>query len=160
MLKVRIIAMGKLTVRFFREACDDYLKRMSRAYSVTVTEPKPEMLPRDPTEGDISRALEREAERILEAIPPRAAVVAMCVEGKQLSSEELAARMESYASSGVPEVCFIIGSSHGLHESVKRRAVLCLSVSKMTFPHELFRVLLLEQLYRSSEINSGGKYHK
>ena len=160
MLKIRIIAMGKLTVDYFRTACEDYLKRMSRAYSVTVTEPKPEPLPKDPTYGDIARALEREAVRIAEAIPPRAAVVAMCVEGKELSSEELAVKMENFAASGVSEVCFLIGSSHGLDESLKRRADLRLSVSKMTFPHELFRVMLLEQLYRASEINAGSKYHK
>ena len=78
MLKIRIIAMGKLTVDYFRTACEDYLKRMSRAYSVTVIEPKPEALPKDPSDGDIARALEKEAVRITEAIPPRAAVVAMC----------------------------------------------------------------------------------
>ena len=161
MLKIRIIAMGKLTVDYFRSACEDYLKRMSRAYSVTVIEPKPEALPKDPTDGDIARALEREAARITESIPPRAAVVAMCVEGKQLSSEELAVKMEGFAASGVSEVCFLIGSSHGLHDEIKKRgADLRLSVSKMTFPHELFRVMLLEQLYRAAEINAGSKYHK
>lgn len=160
MLKIRIIAMGKLTVDYFRAACEDYLRRMSRAYSVTVIEPKPEPLPKEPTDGDITRALEREAVRIREAIPPRAAVVAMCVEGRELSSEELAAKMDSFAVSGVTEVCFLIGSSHGLDENLKRSANLRLSVSKMTFPHELFRVMLLEQLYRASEINAGSRYHK
>ncbi len=160
MLKVKIIAMGKLTVDYFRAACEDYLKRMSRAYAVTVVEPKPEALPKDPTDGDIARALEKEAARIEENIPPRAAVVAMCVEGKQLSSEELAARMETFAATGVSEVCFLIGSSHGMHESLKKRADVRLSVSKMTFPHELFRVMLMEQLYRAAEINAGSKYHK
>ncbi|MGN1346675.1 MAG: 23S rRNA (pseudouridine(1915)-N(3))-methyltransferase RlmH [Eubacteriales bacterium] len=160
MLKLRIIAMGRLTVDAFRAACDDYQKRLSRVCTVTVVEPKPEALPKDPSPGDIARALEREAVRIAEAIPPRAAVVAMCVEGKELSSEEFAAKLEAFASSGVPEVCFLIGSSYGLAESLKRRADLRLSVSKMTFPHELFRVLLYEQLYRASEIQSGGRYHK
>ena len=112
MLKIRIIAMGKLTVDYFRTACEDYLKRMSRAYSVTVIEPKPEPLPKDPSDGDIARALEKEAVRITEAIPPRAAVVAMCVEGKELSSEELAVKMENFAASGVSEVCFLIGSTN------------------------------------------------
>lgn len=152
--------MGKLTVDCFRAACEDYLRRMSRAYSVTVIEPKVEQLSKEPTDGDISRALEREAVRIREAIPPRAAVVAMCVEGVEMSSEALAAKMESFAVSGVTEVCFIIGSSHGLDESIKKSAALRLSVSKMTFPHELFRVMLLEQLYRAAEINAGSRYHK
>lgn len=160
MLKLTIIAMGRLTVGYFREACEDYLRRMSRTYSVTVVEPKPEPLPKEPTEGDIARALEREAIRIREAIPPRAVVIAMCVEGRELSSEELAARLDCYASSGVSEVCFIIGSSHGLDAALKTSAALRLSVSRMTFPHELFRVMLFEQLYRASEINSGTRYHK
>ena len=160
MQKIRIIAMGKLTTDSYRTACDDYLKRMSRTYTVTVTEPKPEPLPKDPTDGDIARALEKESSRIAEAIPQKAAVIAMCVEGKQISSEDLAEKMAAYAASGTSEICFLIGSSHGLAESLKQRADLRLSMSKMTFPHELFRVMLCEQLYRAAEINAGSKYHK
>lgn len=160
MLKIKIIAMGRLTVDYFRTACADYATRMSRMYQLSVAEPKPENLPKDPSAGDISRALEREAARIFELIPERAAVIAMCVEGKQLSSEELSEKLSDLASSGVSEVCFIIGSSHGLHDSVKARAAIRLSVSKMTFPHELFRVMLYEQLYRAGEIAAGSKYHK
>ncbi len=159
MLKIKIIAMGRLTVPCFKEAAADYAKRISRSFSLTVVEPRAEMLPKEPTEGEISRALEREAERILAEIPPRARVFAMCIEGKMLSSEELAASLERCASA-TSEVCFIIGSSHGLAGSVKSRADVRLSVSPMTFPHELFRVMLLEQIYRAAEISSGGKYHK
>ena len=160
MQKVKIIAMGKLTENFFRAAADEYLTRMSRFYSVTVAEPKPEQLPQNPGENEIKNALLREAAKIKPEIPPRAAVVAMCVEGVQKSSEELSDMMQSYASSGVSEICFIIGSSHGLSEEIKKAADVRLSVSKMTFPHELFRVMLLEQLYRAAEISAGGKYHK
>ena len=114
----------------------------------------------NPTDGEIAKALDKEAEKILAEIPPRAAVCAMCVEGKQLSSEEFAEYLEKQASGGVSEVCFIIGSSHGLSDKVKQRANLRLSVSKMTFPHELFRVMLLEQIYRAGEISAGSRYHK
>lgn len=160
MQKVKIIALGKLTEPFFRAAAEEYLRRMSRFYSVTVAEVKPEQLPQSPGENEIKNALAREAARIKAEIPPRAAVVAMCVEGGQKSSEELSRMLHDYASAGVSEVCFVIGSSHGLSEEIKKAADVRLSVSKMTFPHELFRVMLLEQLYRAAEIASGGKYHK
>lgn len=160
MLKIRIIAMGKLTETYTKEAAAEFVKRMGKAFQVTVTEPKPENLPMNPTDGEIAKALEKEAEKILAEIPARAAVCAMCVEGKQLSSEEFAGYLEKQASAGVSEVCFIIGSSHGMSEKVKQRANLRLSVSKMTFPHELFRVMLLEQIYRAGEIMNGSRYHK
>ena len=160
MLKIRIIAKGKLTEAYTKEAAAEFVKRMGKSFQVTVTEPKPENLPMNPTDGEIAKALDKEAEKILAEIPARAAVCAMCVEGKQLSSEEFAGYLEKQASAGVSEVCFIIGSSHGLSEKVKQKANLRLSVSKMTFPHELFRVMLLEQIYRAGEIASGSKYHK
>ncbi|MBQ8187576.1 MAG: 23S rRNA (pseudouridine(1915)-N(3))-methyltransferase RlmH [Clostridia bacterium] len=160
MLKIKIIAMGKLTESYAKDAAAEFVKRMGKSYQVTVIEPKPENLPMNPTDGEIAKALEKEAEKILAEIPPRAAVCAMCVEGKQLSSEEFAAYLEKQASGGVSEVCFIIGSSHGLSEKVKQRAAMRLSVSKMTFPHELFRVMLLEQIYRAGEILNGSRYHK
>ena len=160
MLKIKIIAMGKLTESYAKDAAAEFVKRMGKSYQVSVIEPKPENLPMNPTDGEIAKALEKEAEKILAEIPPRAAVCAMCVEGKQLSSEEFAAYLEKQASGGVSEVCFIIGSSHGLSEKVKQRAAMRLSVSKMTFPHELFRVMLLEQIYRAGEILNGSRYHK
>ena len=151
--------MGRLTQPAFRDAAAEYIKRMSRAYQITVVEPKPENLPQSPSDGEIERALAKEADKIIAEISPRSYVAAMCVEGKPLSSEDFASMIERQASVS-SEIVFIIGSSHGLHPSVKQRADLRLSVSPMTFPHELFRVILLEQLYRASEINSGGKYHK
>ena len=160
MLKIRIIAMGKLTEAYTKEAAGEIVKRMGKAIQVTVIEPKPENLPMNPTDGEIAKALDKEADKILAEIPARAAVCAMCVEGKQLSSEEFADYLEKQASAGMSEVCFIIGSSHGLSDRVKQRANLRLSVSKMTFPHELFRVMLLEQIYRAGEIMNGSRYHK
>lgn len=160
MLKIKIIAMGKLTEKNYRDACAEFVKRLSRTYPVTMVEPKVENLPSDPTPGEIERALQRESERILSEIPSRCACVALCVEGKQLSSEEFADFIEKQASGGVSEIAFVIGSSFGLSEEVKKRAALRLSLSKMTFPHELFRVMLLEQIYRAGEINAGTRYHK
>ncbi len=160
MLKIKVIAMGKLTEKNYRDACAEFIKRLSRTYPVTVVEPKVENLPSFPTQGEIDRALEKESERILDEISPRSALVALCVEGKQLSSEEFASFIDKQAISGISEICFVIGSSFGLSETVKKKAVLRLSLSKMTFPHELFRVMLLEQIYRAGEISAGTRYHK
>lgn len=160
MLKVKIIAMGKLTEKSYRDACAEFIKRVSRSYPVTMVELKVENLPSSPTQGEIDRALQKESERILAEISPRAALVALCVEGKQQSSEEFADFLEKQAIGGVSEICFVIGSSFGLSQEVKQRATLRLSLSRMTFPHELFRVMLLEQIYRAAEINAGTRYHK
>lgn len=160
MLKIKIIAMGKLTEAAFRAAADEYSSRIGRHFSLSVVEPKPENLPQNPSPTEIKNALDKESAKIKAEISPRSAVIAMCVEGKMLSSEELAARIDSYAVSGYSEVTFIIGSSHGLSDEIKAMADLRLSASKMTFPHELFRVMLLEQIYRAGEISVGSKYHK
>ena len=160
MLKIKIVAMGKLTEPAFKAASDEYLARLNKNFSVTVAEPKPEHLPQNPSDNAIKLALDKEADKILAEIPPRSALVAMCVEGKELSSEEFSQRLSDFALSGFSEVAFVIGSSHGLSDKVKNAAKLKLSVSKMTFPHELFRVMLLEQIYRAGEIQSGSKYHK
>jgi len=160
MLKITLIAMGKLTEPHYRAAAEDFAARIGRHNKLSVIEPKPENLPKEPADGDIRRALEREAEKILAEIPPRAAVVAMCVEGRTMSSEDFAAFFERQANNGCGEICFIIGSSHGLSDVVKKRADFRLSVSPMTFPHELFRVMLLEQIYRAGEILGGSRYHK
>lgn len=160
MSKIKLIVMGQLSDRYYREAADEYIKRMSRNSPVTETELKCVKLPDDPSDKEIASALEREAELILSEIPKRAFVCAMCIEGKQLSSEELAERIHQSESNGISELCFIIGSSYGLDERVKARADMRLSMSRMTFPHKLARVMLLEQLYRAGEINQGKKYHK
>lgn len=160
MQKIKLIAMGKLTESYTKTAADEFMKRISRFYSFTLVELKPENVPENPTENDIEHALRKESEKILAEIPTRAKVAAMCIEGKTMPSTEFAKMISDTAASGNPDICFIIGSSHGLHGSVKKRADVKLSFSPMTFPHELFRVMLLEQIYRSGEILSGGKYHK
>lgn len=160
MLRIKIIAMGRLTEKPYMEMASEFAKRISKTYRLEVAEPKPVRLPDDPSPAEISKALAKEAELIRAEIPARSAVVAMCVEGKTMSSEQLSAYLSELSLSGTGQVCFIIGSSHGLDRDLKKEAALRLSVSPMTFPHELFRVMLLEQIYRAGEIASGGKYHK
>ena len=159
MQKIRILAMGRLTEAAFRDAAAEYARRIGRFFDLTVQEIRPEPLGQNPSPAEIARALDREADRILEAVPPRAVLCALCVEGRQMSSEAFARWIEKQAEGGGQTV-FLIGSSHGLADRVKGRADVRLSVSEMTFPHELFRVLLLEQIYRAGEILAGGKYHK
>ena len=154
-----MIVLGTLKEAYLRDAAAEYEKRLGGFCRFELVQLKEERLSDDPSEGEIRRALEREAGAILSQIPPRASCVAMCVEGKQLSSEELAekiAQIEQMAG----EVCFIIGSSYGLAPEVKARADLRLSVSKLTFPHQLMRVLLLEAVYRAFNIRKGTRYHK
>ena len=154
-----MIVLGTLKEAYLRDAAAEYEKRLGGFCRFELVQLKEERLSDDPSEGEIRRALEREAGAILSQIPPRAYCVAMCVEGKQLSSEELAekiAQIEQMAG----EVCFIIGSSYGLAPEVKARADLRLSVSKLTFPHQLMRVLLLEAVYRAFNIRKGTRYHK
>ena len=160
MLKIKIIAMGKLTEKAYKDACAEFVKRLSRTYPVTFAEPKVENLPSNPTDGEIAQALKRESERILAEVPPRAALVALCVEGREMPSEEFASFIEKQANGGVSEICFVIGSSFGLSEEVKRRAALRMSMSKLSLPPALFRVMLLEQIYRAAEITAGTRYHK
>ncbi len=154
-----MIVLGTLKEAYLRDAAAEYEKRLGGFCRFEMVQLKEEKLSDDPSEGEIRKALEKEAAAILSQIPPRAYCVAMCVEGKQLSSEELAekmAQMEQQAG----EVCFIIGSSYGLSPDVKARADLRLSVSKLTFPHQLMRVLLLEAVYRAFNIRKGTRYHK
>ena len=159
MATIRFITIGTLKEDYLREAVKEYEKRLSGFCHVEQVNLKEAKLPNDPSDGDIRRALAEEAKAIFAAMPERSYKIAMCVEGKQFSSEELAAKLDS-AFSASNELCFVIGSSHGLDDSVKSAADLKLSVSKMTFPHQLMRVLLLEGVYRCMNIIKGTKYHK
>ena len=159
MATIKFITVGTLKEDYLREAVKEYEKRLSGFCNVSEVNLKEAKLPNDPSDGEIKRALAEEAKAILSAMPDRSYKIAMCVEGKQFSSEELASKIES-AFSATNEICFVIGSSHGLDDSVKNAADLRLSVSKMTFPHHLARVMLIEQLYRGFKINEGSRYHK
>ncbi len=157
-MNVNIIALGKIKESWYREACAEYQKRLSAFAKVTVREPEPEALPQNPSKAQIEAALEREAQAIRSCIKGGASI-AMCVEGKQLSSELLAEKLQALANE-TSAVSFIVGSSFGLAESFKQSCNFRMSMSPMTFPHSLARVMLLEQIYRAFSINNNSKYHK
>lgn len=159
-MKTTILAMGHLTEKFFRDATGEYQKRLSRTWPLSITEFDEARLPADPSDGEIAKALADEARRLSAKISPRAYKIALCVEGVSLSSEQLSAKMEDAASRGASEIVFLIGSSFGLDASLKAQADLKLSLSKMTLPHSLARVVLCEQIYRAAEIARGSRYHK
>lgn len=160
MLQIRLICVGKLKEKFYLEACREYLNRLSGYCKMDVEEiPETRLLDR-PSEAEVAAALKVEAEAIAGKLTKGAAVIALCIGGTQLDSEKLSARLEKFASEGISRLCFVIGGSFGLHPTVKEKADLKLSMSPMTFPHHLARVMLLEQIYRSFKIIEGGKYHK
>lgn len=160
MLGVTIICEGKLKEKYLRDACEEYQKRLSAFCKLNIIELSPKRLSDTPSQGEIDNALIAEGKEILSKIPSNAKVYAMCIEGKQLSSQKLAKELELCAVSGFSNAVFIIGGSFGLSDEVKHRADFKLSMSEMTFPHQLARVMLLEQIYRSFNITNGGKYHK
>ena len=159
MIKINIIALASLKEKYLKDAAEEYIKRLSAYCDLKITELQPVRLPEKPSAAEINAALDREAELIAKKIPAGDLVTALCIEGKQLSSEEFADKIREQMNLG-RGVTFIIGSSCGLSDVIKRRADLKLSFSKMTFPHQLFRIMLLEQLYRAFKICSGGAYHK
>ena len=160
MQKVSIICVGKLKEKFYTEAAAEYVKRLGRFCKIEILELAEERLPEDPSPAQIEAALFKEGEAIKAKLPPSAAIIAMCVEGKTMSSEALAKLMAQGANQGQSHLVFLIGGSFGLHPSVKALASVRLSMSPMTFPHHLARVMLLEQIYRGYQINAGSKYHK
>lgn len=158
-MNITLICVGKLKEKYLTDACNEYIKRLS-ANKVSVIEIAPERLSENPSENEIRSALEKEGKRILEKVPKSSFVYAMCIEGKQCSSEELSAEIERVKIGGTGSLVFIIGGSFGLSDEVKKRANERLSMSKMTFPHQLARVMLLEQIYRATQIEMGTRYHK
>ncbi len=160
MADIILIAVGNLQQKYFREAADEYKKRLGAHYRVIETEIKEERLPQNPSKSEISIALEKEAEKIMAAIPKRSYITTLCIEGKTIDSEEFSIQLEQASVRGFSTFVFIIGSSYGLSEKIKRLSDFKLSMSKMTFPHQLARVMLYEALYRSDEIRSGTRYHK
>jgi 23S rRNA (pseudouridine1915-N3)-methyltransferase len=159
MLNVKFITLGTLKEAYLRDAANEYEKRLGAFCRFENIQLKEERLSDDPSDSEIKNALAKESEKILSLIPARAYVIAMCVEGKQLSSPELADKLEEI-SARTSDICFVIGSSFGLSDTVKQRADLRLSISKLTFPHQLMRVILLETVYRAFNIQKGTKYHK
>ena len=160
MQKVTILCVGKLKEKFYADAVAEYTKRLGRFCKLEIVELTEERLPEDPSPAQIGAALAKEADAIRSKLPPSAYVIAMCVEGTPRSSEELARLMTDRTSRGDSHLVFLVGGSFGLHPSVKSLAAVKLSMSPMTFPHHLARVMLLEQIYRAYQINAGSKYHK
>ena len=160
MLNVHIFCVGKLKEKFYAQAAAEYTKRLSAYCKLEILELPEERLPDRPSRAQIDAALAREAAAIRAKLPPSSSVVALCVEGKTRSSEEVAQLLDSFAMSGAKHLVFLIGGSYGLDEELKKEAWVRLSMSPMTFPHHLARVMLLEQIYRGFKINEGSAYHK
>ncbi len=159
MLNVNVICIGSLKEKFFCDAVNEYKKRLQRYCKFSIIELDEEKIKDQETKAQIDKTLTKEGERILAKISRSDYVIAMCIEGKSLSSSELSKKLSDISmSSGT--VSFIIGGSWGLSDDVKKRADYRLSVSKMTFPHQLFRVMLCEQIYRAFSISANAKYHK
>ncbi len=160
MIKLKLIALGKLKEKYLREAADEYVKRLSSYAKTEIIELEPVKLPENPSDVEVEKALLAEAEMIKKKLSDGALITAMCIEGKQFSSQAFSKKLTEHINSGRGELIFIIGSSFGLHNSVKALADIKLSFSEMTFPHQLFRIMLLEQVYRSFKIAEGSRYHK
>lgn len=159
MIKITLITLGKLKEKYLREASAEYEKRLSRYCNLDIVELDPVRLSEKPSQSEIDSALQKEAEIIIKKIPQGTQVYSLCVEGKPFSSEAFAEKNNSFINNG-KGLTFIIGSSYGLAEQIKKMSDIRLSLSEMTFPHQLFRIMLLEQIYRSFKINEGSTYHK
>ena len=159
MLTIRLITVGTLKEAYWRDAIAEYQKRLIGFCRFEQINLKEVRLPDNPSQAQIAAALEREGEAMMAYLPPRACKIALCVEGKQMSSEALAAKLDE-VSGRSSEVCVVIGSSYGISPTVKEACDMRLSLSELTFPHQLARVMLLEQIYRAFQIENGGKYHK
>lgn len=160
MLHTEIIYLGGEKENYYKEAAAEYIKRLGTFTVFSEKTIKDEKLPQNPSENAVRAALEKEADKIIAELKPKRLKIAMCIEGKQLSSQELAQTLESVPQAGLSGVTFIIGSSYGLSERVKKMCDFRLSMSKMTFPHRLARIMLLEQIYRAYSICNGLQYHK
>ena len=159
MLTVRILCVGKCKEKYWREACAEYGKRLSAFCRFEVLEVDEERLPERPSKAQIESGLEQEGKRLLQKAGSTP-IVALCIEGKELSSPQLAQYVERAAVNGASSLAFVIGGSYGLAERLKGESWVKLSMSPMTFPHHLARVMVLEQVYRAFQIAAGTRYHK
>ncbi|TCD82405.1 hypothetical protein MCC10008_1835 [Bifidobacterium longum subsp. longum] len=159
-MQIDIIAPGRVKERYLRDAIDEYSKRLSRYCKLNIIEVADEKTPDHASEGVDRQIKAREGERIAKHLKDGAFVIALAINGKQLSSEELAAKINDLGLRDTSHIQLVIGGSIGLDDAILRRADFLLSFSKMTFPHQLMRVILLEQIYRAYKINAGEPYHK
>lgn len=160
MINISIICVGKIKEKYFTAAVDEYKKRLSRFCNLNIIELKDEPIPQNPTAGEMDIVLYKEGEKIKKSIPKGAYIIPLCVEGKEKTSEKLAFMLNDLAAGGTSHIAFIIGGSLGIADDIKQMSKLKLSFSKMTFPHQLMRVILTEQLYRAFTINNNISYHK
>lgn len=160
MMNVHLIVMGKLKEKYMKEFALEYEKRLSAYCRFTVSELEPVRLSDNPSTQETENALIKEAQMIKAKIPKNSYIFAMCIEGKQMASEEFSQKLDDIALSGKSNIVFIIGSSFGLSAEIKEMSDFKFSMSKMTFPHKLARIMLTEQIYRGFSISNNGKYHK
>ncbi|MCM3618207.1 23S rRNA (pseudouridine(1915)-N(3))-methyltransferase RlmH [Sutcliffiella horikoshii] len=159
-MNISIITIGKLKEKYLKQGIDEYLKRLSAYAKIDIIELPDEKAPEQLSLAEMEQVKNKEGERILGKISDDTHVIALAIEGKQRSSEELAKEMDKLATYGKSKVAFVIGGSLGLSDAVMKRANDTLSFSKMTFPHQLMKLILLEQVYRGFRINRGEPYHK
>ncbi|MFZ8006706.1 23S rRNA (pseudouridine(1915)-N(3))-methyltransferase RlmH [Bacillus licheniformis] len=159
-MNISIVAIGKLKEKYLKQGIDEYIKRLSAYAKVDIIELPDEKAPENLSDQDMKIVKDKEGERILSKISPDAHVIALAIEGKMKSSEELADNMDRLATYGKSKATFVIGGSLGLSDAVLKRADEKLSFSRMTFPHQLMRLILLEQVYRAFRINRREPYHK
>lgn len=157
-MNIKLVVIGKLKEKYLRDGCDEYIKRLSKFCNLKIVELDEYKLPDKPSQKDIDNALINESKNILKHC--EGYIISMCIEGNQVSSKDLAKKFETVTLNGYGTITFIIGSSFGLDSSIKSKSDFKLSMSKMTFTHQIARMLLLEQIYRAFQINTNGKYHK
>lgn len=160
MLNITIVCVGRIKEKYYCAAVDEYVKRIGRFAKINIAEVKDEAIPDSPSDGEKMAVLLREAERIKAKIPKNSYIYALCVEGRQCTSEKFAQKLSKLTVSGISHVVFIIGGSLGLADEIKSLADERLSFSEMTLPHQLMRVVLSEQIYRALTINNNITYHK
>ncbi|MCE5043614.1 23S rRNA (pseudouridine(1915)-N(3))-methyltransferase RlmH [Staphylococcus chromogenes] len=159
-MKITIIAVGKLKEKYWKQAIAEYEKRLSAYTKIDIIEVPDEKAPETMSDKEIELVKEKEGQRILAKVKPQSTVITLEIHGKMLSSESLAKELDQRMTQGASDFTFIIGGSNGLHQDVMKRSNFALSFSKMTFPHQMMRVVLLEQVYRAFKINRGEAYHK
>ena len=160
MFDITLIVMGKLKEKFYLSAAEEYQKRLKGYCSFKIVELPEHRLPEDPSPAEIQAGLDKEAELIFAKVPKNSWLCIFTPEGKILSSEEFAVKLKEVKNMGKSSACFLIGSSFGISQRIKDKADFKLSMGKMTFPHHLARIMVLEQIYRAEAIQAGSKYHK
>ena len=159
-MNINIISVGKIKEKYLKDAIDEYKKRLSRFCKLTITEIPDEPMSQNPNDKEIESILKKEGEKIQSAIKNTDVLISLCVEGTQKTSEEFAHFFKDECVKGANTFTFVIGGSVGLWDEIKKTSNLKLSFSKMTFPHQLMRVILTEQIYRAFKINANESYHK